>query len=27
VRELVADELLLWLSDDAAGWAEVLREP
>ncbi len=27
LRELVADELLLWLSDDAAGRAEVLREP
>jgi hypothetical protein len=27
VRELVADELLLWLSDDAAGRAELLREP
>jgi hypothetical protein len=27
LRELVADELLLWLSDDAAGRAEPFREP
>jgi len=27
LRELVADELLLWLSDDAAGRAVLLREP
>ena len=27
VRELVADVLLLWLSDEAAGRAVVLRDP
>ncbi len=27
LRELVADELLLWLSDDAAGRAVLLRDP